>query len=82
MPMDVLSRISWMREYVQRSVQSRQMNRASAQYARRELTAIETQNRQFNRDGRLTSREEQTIQRRLDRLTKRFQQSERQARNY
>ena len=71
-----------MREYIRNSVQSQQMDRASAQYARRELTAIEAQNRQFNRDGRFTQREEQMIERRLDRLTTRFQQSDRQARNY
>lgn len=81
MPMDISSRISWMREYIRGSVQSQQMSRASAQYARRELTAIEVQNRQFNRDGRFTVREEQTIRRRLDRLTTRFEQSARQARN-
>ena len=81
MPMDIASRISWMREYIRNSVQSQQMSRASAQYARRELTAIESQNRQFNQDGRFTSREEQTIRRRLDQLTRRFEQSERQARN-
>ena len=81
MPTDIASRISWMREYVREPVQSQQMDRASARYARRELTAIEAQNRQFNRDGRFTSREEQTIQRRLDGLTTRFEQSERQARN-
>jgi len=81
MPMDISSRISWMREYIRDSVQSQQMSRASAQYARRELTAIQVQNRQFNRDGRFTAREEQTIRRRLDRLTTRFEQSERQARN-
>ena len=81
MPLDISSRISWMREYIRDSVQSQQMSRASAQYARRELTAIEAQNRQFNRDGRFTAREEQTIRRRLDRLTTRFEQSERQARN-
>lgn len=81
MPMDISSRISWMREYIRDSVQSQQMSRARAQYARRELTAIEVQKRQFNRDGRFTAREEQMIRRRLDRLTTRFEQSERQARN-
>ena len=82
MPTDISTRISWMREYIRNSVQSQQMDRATAQYARRELTAIEAQNRQFNRDGRFTQREEQMIERRLDRLTTRFQQSDRQARNY
>jgi hypothetical protein len=81
MPTDISRRISWMREYIRDSVQSQQMSRASAQYARRELTAVEAQNRQFNRDGRFTAREEQTIRRRLDRLTTRFEQSERQGRN-
>ena len=54
----------------------------SAQYARRELTAIEAQNRQFNRDGRLTQREAQLLEKRLDRLTKRLDKNWRQARNY
>lgn len=82
MPTDIASRISWMREYIRNGVQSQQMDRTSAQYARRELAAIEAQNRQFNRDGRFTQREEQMIDRRLDRLTTRFQQGNRQARNY
>jgi hypothetical protein len=81
MPTDIAGRISWMRAYIPNAVQSQHMNRTAAQYARPELTAIETQNRQFNRDGRFTQREGQIIQRRLDRLTIRFQQSERQARN-
>jgi hypothetical protein len=81
MPTDIAGRISWMRAYIPNAVQSQHMNRTNAQYARRELTAIETQNRQFNRDGRFTQREGQMIQRRLDRLTIRFQQSERKARN-
>lgn len=82
MPTDIAGRISWMRAYIPNAVQSRHMNATNARYARRELTAIEAQNRQFNRDGRFTQREGQMIQRRLDRLTIRFQQSERQARNY
>jgi hypothetical protein len=77
MPKDISTRISWTREYIRNSVQSRQMDQASAQYARRELTAIEAQNRVFNRDGRFTQREEQVIQRRLDRLTTRFEQGAR-----
>jgi hypothetical protein len=52
------------------------------EYARRELTAIEAQNRQFNRDGRITQREAQMLEKRLDRLTKRFDKNWRQARNY
>jgi uncharacterized protein YcfJ len=81
MPTDVSRQISWMREYVRSAVQSGQLDRTNAQYARRELTAIEAQNRQFNRDGRITQREEQMIQRRLNRLTTRFQKIERQVRN-
>lgn len=82
MPGDISARISWMRDYVNTAAQSQQMDRTNAQYARRELAAIEAQNRQFNRDGRFTQREEQMIDRRLDRLTNRIQKNNRQARNY
>ena len=82
MPTDVSTRIIWMREYVRSGLQSRRITQNSAQYARRELTAIEAQNRQFNRDGRLTQREAQMLEKRLDRLTKRFDKNWRQARNY
>jgi hypothetical protein len=46
------------------------------------LTAIEGQNRMFNRDGRFTPREQQNIERRLDRLTSRLDKTWRQGRNY
>ena len=82
MPTDVSTRIIWMREYVRSGLQSRRITQNSAQYARRELTPIEAQNRQFNRDGRLTQREAQMLEKRLDRLTKRFDKNWRQARNY
>ena len=82
MPTDVSTRIIWIREYVRSGLQSRRITQNSAQYARRELTAIEAQNRQFNRDGRLTQREAQMLEKRLDRLTKRFDKNWRQARNY
>ena len=82
MPTDVSTRIIWMREYVRSGLQSRRITQNSAQYARRELTAIEAQNRQFNRDGRLTQREAQMLEKRLDRLTRRFDKNWRQARNY
>jgi hypothetical protein len=82
MPTDISTRIIWMREYVRSELQSRRITQNSAQYARRELTAIEAQNRQFNRDGRLTQREAQMLEKRLDRLTKRFDKNWRQARNY
>ncbi len=81
MPTDIPTRISWMREYVRSGVQARRIDRAGAQYARRELTAIETQNRQFNRDGRFTQREEQMIENRLDRLTRRLDRNWDQGRN-
>lgn len=82
MPTDISTRIIWMREYVRSGLQSRRITQNSAQYARRELTAIEAQNRQFNRDGRFTQREAQMLEKRLDRLTKRFDKNWRQARNY
>ena len=82
MPTDVSTRIIWIREYVRSGLQSRRITQNSAQYARRELTAIEAQNRQFNRDGRLTQREAQMLEKRLDRLTRRFDKNWRQARNY
>ena len=81
-PTDISTRIIWMLEYVRSRLQSRRITQNSAQYARRELTAIEAQNRQFNRDGRLTQREAQMLEKRLDRLTKRFDKNWRQARNY
>ncbi|MFN3619204.1 glycine zipper 2TM domain-containing protein [Sphingorhabdus sp.] len=82
MPTDISTRIIWMREYVRSGVQARRINQATAEYARRELSAIEAQNRQFNRDGRFTQREENTIDKRLDRLTKRLDKNWRQARRY
>jgi hypothetical protein len=82
MPTDISTRISWMREYVRSGVQARRIDQANAQYARRELSALEAQNRQFNRDGRFTQREEQTIEKRSDRLTRRLDRNWRQARNY
>ena len=82
MPTDISTRIIWMREYVRSGLQSRRITQNSAQYARRELTAIEAQNRQFNRDGRFTQREAQMLEKRLDLLTKRFDKNWRQARNY
>jgi uncharacterized protein YcfJ len=82
MPTDISTRIIWMREYVRSGLQSRRITQNSAQYARRELTAIEAQNRQFNRDGRFTQREAQMLEKRLDRLTRRFDKNWRQARNY
>lgn len=82
MPNDTPTRISWMREYVRTALQSQRISRVDAQYARRELTAIEGQNRMFNRDGRFTPREQQNIERRLDRLTSRLDKTWRQGRNY
>jgi hypothetical protein len=82
MPNDISTRISWMREYVRTALQSQRISRVDAQYARRELTAIEGQNRMFNRDGRFTPREQQNIERRLDRLTSRLDKTWRQGRNY
>lgn len=82
MPSDIPSRMSWMREYVRTALQSRRISQAEAQYARRELTAIDSQNRMFNRDGRFTQREQQNIDRRLDRLTSRLDKTWRQTRNY
>lgn len=82
MPTDISSRIVWMREYVRSGMQSRRIDQASAQYARRELSAIEAQNHQFNRDGRFTQREEQMIEKRLNKLTKRLDKNWRQAINY
>jgi hypothetical protein len=82
MPTDISTRISWLREYVRSGVQARRINRSDAQYARSELKAIEAQNRTFNRDGRFTQREENTVTRRLDRLTTRLDREWRQARAY
>jgi hypothetical protein len=82
MPTDISTRIIWMREHVRSGLQLRRITQNSAQYARRELNAIEAQNRQFNRDGRFTQREAQMLEKRLDRLTKRFDKNWRQARNY
>lgn len=82
MPTDISSRISWMREYVRSANQARRIDKTSAQYARRELAAIEAENRQYNRDGRFTQREQQMIEKRLDRLTSRLDSNWRQARNY
>ncbi|MFM9898154.1 hypothetical protein [Sphingorhabdus sp.] len=82
LPTDISTRIIWMREYVRSGLQSRHISQNSAQYARRELTAIEAQNRQFKRDGRFTQREAQIIEKRLDRLTKQLVKNWRQARNY
>ncbi len=81
MPHDIPTRISWMREYVRTALQSQRIRRVDAQYARRELTAIDGQNRMFNRDGRFTQREQQNIDRRLDRLTSRLDKTWRQGRN-
>ncbi len=82
MPTEIGTRISWLREYVRSGVQARRINRADAQYARNELRAIEGQNQMFNRDGRFTQREENTVTRRLDRLTTRLDREWRQARAY
>jgi Glycine zipper 2TM domain len=82
MPTDISTRISWLREYVRSGVQARRINRSDAQYARSELNAVESQNRMFNRDGRFTQREENTIDKRLDRLTRRLDKDWRQARAY
>lgn len=82
MPTEIGTRITWLREYVRSGVQARRINRADAQYARSELKAIETQNQMFNRDGRFTQREENTVTRRLDRLTTRLDREWRQARAY
>ena len=82
MPTDISTRIIWMREYLRSRLQSRRITQNSAQYARRELTAIEGQNRQFNRDGRFTQREAQMIEKRLNRLTKRLDKNWCQALNY
>ena len=82
MPRDIPTRMIWMREYVRTALQSQRISRVDAQYARRELTAIEAQNRIFNRDGRFTQREKQNIDRRLDRLTSRLDKTWRPGRNH
>ena len=82
MPTDIPTRISWLHEYVRSAVQARRINRPDASYARNELKAIETQNRTFHRDGRFTQREEISVNRRLDRLTKRLDREWRQVRAY
>ena len=82
MPSDIPTRISWLREYVRSAEDARRITRADAQYARSELKATESQNRMFNNDGRFTQREEMTIDKRLDRLTRRLDKDWRQARAY
>ena len=82
MPTDISTRISWLREYVRSSEQARRIGRGDANYARAELTAVEKQNRTFNRDGRFTQREQRTIDQRLDRLTTRLDKTWRRARAY
>eukprot|EP01041_Mallomonas_annulata_P014489 gene14489-30844_t len=82
MPTDIPTRISWLREYVRSAEQARRIDRSDANYARTELRAIESQNRMFNRDGRFTQREERTVDKRLDRLTKRLDRNWTQARAY
>lgn len=82
MPMDIQTRISWMREYIRSAVQARRISQAEAQYARRELSSIEAENRVFMRDGRFTAREEQKIENRLDRLTTRLDRTWRRDRAY
>lgn len=82
MPTEIGTRITWLREYVRAGVQAQRINRTDAQYARTELRSIESQNQMFNRDGRFTQREENTVTRRLDRLTTRLDREWRQARAY
>ena len=82
MPTDIPTRTTWLREYVRSAVQAQRLNRTDAVYARGELKAVEAQNRTFNRDGRFTQREQNTITRRLDRLTQRLDSNWRRARAY
>ncbi len=82
MPTDVATRISWLREYVRSGEQARRIGRADANYARSELSAIASQHRMFGRDGNFTRREAQTVDKRLDRLTRRLDKTWRQARAY
>lgn len=82
MPNDIPTRISWLREYVRNGEDARRIKRTDASYARSELTAIEKQNRSFNRDGRFTQKEQRTIDQRLDKLTTRLDKNWRQALAY
>lgn len=82
MPTDIPTRISWLHDYVRSAEDAGRINRGDANYVRTELKAVESQNRMFNRDGRFTQREENTINRRLDRLTMRLDKEWRQARAY
>jgi Glycine zipper 2TM domain len=82
MPTDLDGRIAWLRDYV-RTDRDRQFNRSETNYAMRELNAIDSQHRTFARSGgRLTVREEATLRTRLDRLTRRLDISNQQARGY
>jgi uncharacterized protein YcfJ len=82
MPTDASDRIAWLREYVREGQNAGRIRRVDAQYALSELDAAASQERLFMRDGRITAREEQQLNRRLDRLTNRLDRNWRQARNY
>ncbi len=82
MPTDVPTRISWLREYVRSGESARRINRADANYARSELSAIASQYRMFDRDGDFTQREQRQVDKRLDRLTRRLDRTWQQARAY
>lgn len=80
MPTGVQERISWLREYVNASEQAGRTKRAEANYARTELTATEKLRLSYTRDGRLSQKEQRTIDQRLNRLTNRLDRNWRQTR--
>ena len=80
MPTDVPTRISWLREYVQSGESARRINRTEARFARSELSAISREYRMYERDGSFTQREQRTVDKRLDRLTRRLDRNWQQAR--
>ncbi len=82
MPTDVRERVSWLRDYVREGERLGRLRRVDADYARAELDATDRLYRSFNRDGRFTQREENQVERRLDRLTNRIERNWRQASRY
>lgn len=80
MPTDVPTRISWLREYVRESQNAGRLRRTDADYAKAELDATNSLYRSFSRDGNFTRREQNQVERRLDRLTNRLDRNWRQAR--
>lgn len=82
MPTDIPTRISWLREYVREGETSGRIRRGDANYARAELNATNRLYRSYSRNGDITNREEEQIERRLDQLTNRLDRNWRQARRY